>query len=87
MKRKIEGESYSKLASELDISSGKIVDLMDQYFAKVVPLVDTWWDWKQDQDTEAEPLFKQENDVPAAEDSPDENDNQDDQKDEEHGAA
>ncbi len=38
VKRKIEGESYSKLASELDISSGKIVDLMDQYFARVAPL-------------------------------------------------
>jgi len=35
VKRKIESESYSKLASELDISSGKIVDLMDQYFPKV----------------------------------------------------
>ncbi|QII51583.1 hypothetical protein G3M81_09865 [Bacillus paralicheniformis] len=87
VKRKIEGESYSKLAYELEISSGKVVDLMDQYFAKVAPFAETWWDWKQDKDAEAEPLFKQENDAPAAEDSPDENDNQDDQEDEEHGAA
>ncbi|MCY9340587.1 hypothetical protein MOF28_19865 [Bacillus haynesii] len=87
VKRKIEGESYSKLASELDISSGKIVDLMDQYFAKVAPLADTWWAWKQDQDAEAEPLFKQENDAPAEEDVSAENHSQDDQEDEEHGAA
>lgn len=76
-----------QLEAELDISSGKIVDLMDQYFAKVAPLAETWWDWKQDQDAEAEPLFKQENDAPAEEDSSAENDSQDDQEDEEHGAA
>ncbi len=35
VKRKIEGESCSKLAYELEISSGKIVDLMDQYVAKL----------------------------------------------------
>ncbi|MCY9288601.1 hypothetical protein MOF05_09410 [Bacillus haynesii] len=87
VKRKIEGESYSKLASELDISSGKIVDLMDQYLSKVAPLAETWWDWKEDQDAEAEPLFKQKNDTPTEEDSSAENDSQDDQEDEEHGAA
>ncbi|WP_179115710.1 hypothetical protein [Bacillus sonorensis] len=86
VKRRIEGESFSKLATELDISSGKIVELMDQYLAKVAPLADAWWEWKQDHDAEAEPLKQQENEA-AEDDSPVKNDSQDDQEDEEHGAA
>ncbi|MED2945488.1 hypothetical protein P4282_24075 [Bacillus swezeyi] len=87
VKRRIEGESFSKLASELEISSGKIVDLVDQYFAKVAPLADAWWEWKQDQDAEAEPLNKPEDEAAAEGESPAEDDILDDQEDEEHGAA
>ncbi|WP_326183636.1 hypothetical protein [Bacillus sonorensis] len=86
VKRRIEGESFSKLAFELEVSSGKIVELMDQYLAEVAPLANAWWDWKQDQDAEAEPLNRQETEA-AEDDSPAENDGQDDQEDEEHGAA
>ncbi|GIN67438.1 MULTISPECIES: hypothetical protein [Bacillus] len=59
---------------------------MDQYLAEVAPLANAWWDWKQDQDAEAEPLNRQETEA-AEDDSPAENDGQDDQEDEEHGAA
>ncbi|MFB8734116.1 hypothetical protein ACEQPO_09690 [Bacillus sp. SL00103] len=31
VKRRIEGESYRKLASELEMSSGAIVDLINDY--------------------------------------------------------
>ncbi|WP_144525732.1 hypothetical protein [Bacillus pumilus] len=93
-KRRIEGESYRKLATELEMSSGAIVDLINDYRAAVAPLAEKWWVWKQDQANEAEPLQK-ENAEEAAEDEkgsddsvPDENDlPKDDQKDEEDGAA
>ncbi|MCY7493223.1 hypothetical protein [Bacillus safensis] len=96
-KRRIEGESYRKLATELEMSSGEIVDLINNYRAAVAPLAEKWWDWMQDQANEAEPLQKvqKENAEEAAEDEkgsddsvPDENDlPKDDQKDEEDGAA
>jgi hypothetical protein len=47
VKRRLEGETYSKLASELNISSGKIVDLIDEYRKRVAPLAMKWWEWKQ----------------------------------------
>ncbi|MGN7858680.1 hypothetical protein [Bacillus sp. 22483] len=92
-KRRIEGESYRKLATELEMSSGAIVDLINDYRAAVAPLAETWWDWKQDQANEAGPMqTKNEEaaeDEKGSEDSvPDEYDlPKDDQKDEEDGAA
>ncbi|USD81965.1 hypothetical protein M5E02_14505 [Bacillus safensis] len=93
-KRRIEGESYRKLATELEMSSGTIVDLINDYRAAVAPLAEKWWDWKQDQANEAEPLQKENAEEAAeaekgSEDSvPDEYDlPKDDQKDEEDGAA
>ncbi|EME74190.1 hypothetical protein [Bacillus sonorensis] len=35
----------------------------------MAPHADTWWDWKQDQEAETEPLIKQENEA-AKEESP-----------------
>lgn len=94
VKRRIEGEAYSKLATELEMSSGAVVDLINDYRAAVAPLAEKWWDWKEDQANEAEPLRKEnaekadegekssEDSVPDEYDLPGE-----DQKDEEDGAA
>lgn len=49
VKRRIEGESFSKLASELEISSGKIVEIIDEYCKRIAPLAAKWWEWKQKQ--------------------------------------
>ncbi|MCY7575932.1 hypothetical protein [Bacillus pumilus] len=94
VKRRIEGESYSKLATELEMSSGAVVDLINDYRAAVAPLAEKWWDWKEDQANEAEPLRKENaeevaEDEKGSEDSvPDEYDlPKEDQKDEEDGAA
>ncbi|WP_144555187.1 hypothetical protein, partial [Bacillus pumilus] len=43
VKRRIEGESYSKLATELEMSSGAVVDLINDYRAAVAPLAEKWW--------------------------------------------
>jgi hypothetical protein len=49
VKRKLEGESYLKLANELGISSGKIVDLVDEYRKRVAPLAIKWDEWRKKQ--------------------------------------
>lgn len=47
IKRKYEGETYMKMATELEISSGKIVELIDQYRKRVAPLAIKWDEWRK----------------------------------------
>ncbi|PRS65264.1 hypothetical protein [Bacillus pumilus] len=90
VKRRIEGESYRKLASELEMSSGAIVDLINDYRAAVAPLAEKWWDWKEDQTNEAVPMQKDEEaadvDLDSSQSVKDDSDGND-QKEEEDGAA
>ncbi len=51
VKRKIEGESYYKLANELGISSGKIVEFVDEYRKRVAASAVAWHEWKENQET------------------------------------
>lgn len=46
LKRRIDGESYIKLANELGTSSGKIVEIFDDYCKKIAPSAKKWWEWK-----------------------------------------
>lgn len=89
-KRRIEGESYRKLATELEMSSGEIVDLINNYRAAVAPLAEKWWDWKEDQANEAVPMQKDEEaadvDLDSSQSVKDDSDGND-QKEEEDGAA
>lgn len=48
-KRRIGGESYISLADDLGISSGKIVEIIDDYRRRIAPLAEKWWEWKQAQ--------------------------------------
>lgn len=90
VKQRIEGESYRKLASELEMSSGAIVDLINDYRAAVAPLAEKWWDWKEDQVNEAVPMQKDEEaadvDLDSSQSVKDDSDGND-QKEEEDGAA
>lgn len=52
VKRKLEGESYLKLANELDISSGKIVELVNEYRKRVAPLAIKWNEWREKQQSD-----------------------------------
>ncbi|MFP7450674.1 helix-turn-helix domain-containing protein [Bacillus altitudinis] len=97
VKRRIEGESYRKLATELEMSSGTVVDLINDYRAAVAPLAEKWWDWKEDQANEAEPLQKENAEEEAAEGEAEKGSDdsvsdeydipKDEQKEEEDGAA
>jgi len=48
VKRKLEGESYYKLANELGISSGKIVEYVDEYRKRVAASALAWHEWKEE---------------------------------------
>src|SRR5690606_12876677 len=41
-----EGDTYSKIASDEEMSSGKLVDLIDEYRARVAPLAAKWDEWR-----------------------------------------
>ncbi|QTR88977.1 2-methylcitrate dehydratase [Bacillus cytotoxicus] len=49
VKRRLEGESYLKLANELDMSSGQIIEVIDEYRKRVAPLALKWHEWKENQ--------------------------------------
>jgi len=51
VKRKLEGESYYKLANELEISSGKIVEYVDEYRKRVAASALAWHEWKEEQES------------------------------------
>ncbi|MBX9988642.1 helix-turn-helix domain-containing protein [Priestia aryabhattai] len=63
IKRKNDGETYMKIANELNISSGTIVELVDQYRAKVAPLAEKWKEWKDSQDEQTETLAEAKKEV------------------------
>jgi hypothetical protein len=92
IKRKNDGETYMKIANELNISSGTIVELVDQYRAKVAPLAEKWKEWKDSQEeqtempAEAKKEVKEELDLPTSEEASEEKiEESDDNK--ENGAA
>lgn len=49
VKRRLEGESYLKLANELSMSSGQIIEVIDEYRKRVAPLAIKWHEWKEQQ--------------------------------------
>lgn len=57
-----DGETYSRLASECDMSSGKIVEIIDEYCKRIAPLASKWDEWRQGK-VEAEPAPKDEETV------------------------
>ncbi|MEX3621883.1 2-methylcitrate dehydratase [Viridibacillus arvi] len=49
IKRRVEGESYRKLAEEIGLSTSELVNQTKRYRARVAPLASAWWEWKQTQ--------------------------------------
>lgn len=48
VKRRLEGESFIKLANELDTSSGKVAEMIDDFRKRVAPLAQAWFEWKEE---------------------------------------
>lgn len=42
-----EGDTYSKIARDDEMSRGKLVDLIDEYRSRVAPLAAKWDEWRQ----------------------------------------
>ncbi|WP_203421485.1 helix-turn-helix domain-containing protein [Brevibacillus borstelensis] len=47
IQRKLDGETYMKIASELGLSSGRIVELVDRYYTRIAPLAMKWDEWRK----------------------------------------
>ncbi|BFH66224.1 hypothetical protein J27TS7_10700 [Paenibacillus dendritiformis] len=41
------GETYLKIANELEMSSGKVAEIFDEYRARVAPLAAKWDEWRK----------------------------------------
>ncbi|WCK55408.1 2-methylcitrate dehydratase [Aneurinibacillus sp. Ricciae_BoGa-3] len=74
VKRRLEGESYMKLASELEISSGKIVELVDEYRKRLAPLAAKWNEWRQDKEQPQQEAKEESKSEPA--ENPQDNDSE-----------
>ncbi|MGA4486495.1 2-methylcitrate dehydratase [Bacillus bombysepticus] len=60
VKRKLEGESYLKLANELKISNVKLIEMIDDYRARIAPMAIKWHEWKEKQPDVTEQLKTEE---------------------------
>lgn len=87
VKRRLDGESYSKLASELEISSGKIVDMIDEFRKRIAPLAQPWWEWKQQDQEHGSVADKKFNEIPTDSEAAYEKKETTDEEDEGQGGA
>jgi hypothetical protein len=89
IKRKYEGETYMKLASELNLSSGRIVEIIDDYRARVAPLAVKWWEWKKEKGAmiEEQPEKAEKQEEPKEQAETDAENKEDDVDDQASGAA
>lgn len=60
MKRIRSGETYLKIANELEMSSGRVSEIFDQYYERIAPLAVKWDEWRQGK-IQSEPIAKEEN--------------------------
>ena len=44
--RLCQGESILTICNELQVSTGKLPELMDKYMEKIAPMAKAWWEWK-----------------------------------------
>ncbi|CAM4390799.1 hypothetical protein BAMA_15515 [Bacillus manliponensis] len=67
VRRRLEGESYLKLANELKMSSGQIVEMIDEYRKRLAPLAMKWNEWKEKQPEQSQQPQEEKEDTPAEE--------------------
>lgn len=86
VKQHADGDSYLRIASELGLSSGKLAEIMEDYFSRVAPLAAKWEEWREGQRQAAEAVIDKvtgkkedpENALNGQEYGPDEDDGQPD---------
>lgn len=55
IERIVNGDTYLRLANEYGMSSGRIVDLVDDYRREVAPLAAKWDEWRKDKVEQSDP--------------------------------
>lgn len=88
--RKMAGETYMKIASELETSSGKIVELVDEYRSRVAPMALKWDEWRKGKEQKAskeKAADKASDQAESESKDEDQPDNQDGQAATSHGTA
>ncbi|MCM3292379.1 aldo/keto reductase [Paenibacillus sp. MER 180] len=56
------GETYMKIANELDVSSGRVAEIIEDYRTRVAPLAIKWDEWRKG-NVQSEPAANKEGDV------------------------
>jgi hypothetical protein len=87
VKRRLEGESYSKLATELEISSGQVVDMIDDFRKRVAPLAQAWAEWKEENEVNSDEVVDKEDKEEAITTDKEQEITEESEADEENGAA
>lgn len=59
LKRNSEGESYLRIASELELSSGKLAEILEEYSRRIAPLAAKWDEWRQGNVKAVDKVIKQ----------------------------
>lgn len=59
IKRASDGETYLRIASDLNLSSGKLAELLEDYFKGIAPLAAKWNEWREGQDQVVEQVIAQ----------------------------
>lgn len=59
LKRNSEGESYLRIASELELSSGKLAEVLEEYSRRVAPLAAKWNEWREGRSKAADKVIDQ----------------------------
>ncbi|NEZ45467.1 hypothetical protein [Paenibacillus alvei] len=58
------GETYMKIANELDVSSGRVAEIIEDYRTRVAPLAIKWDEWRKG-NVQSEPVANKEGDGEA----------------------
>lgn len=54
-----EGESYLRIASRLELSSGKLLELLEDYYKRVAPMAAKWNEWREGKQKEVKKVITQ----------------------------
>lgn len=68
--RHAEGDSYLRIASDLGLSSGKLAELLEEYFRRVAPLAAKWNEWREGQQQIVENVIAQATEQIAEQEDP-----------------
>ncbi|MFD0710612.1 2-methylcitrate dehydratase [Paenibacillus sp. GCM10027626] len=85
LNRNASGESYLRIASDLELSSGKLAEVLEEYSKRVAPLAAKWNEWRENRSKAADEVITKS--LTKAEEKESDDKDQDQMTTEEAGAA